>query len=155
MPNILRKLKEVQQQRYADKIKKHPYPTKAKFHLGSFIDAINGIIWTLRTQPNFGIELIALMLFLYCYLALFLLGINFNFYEILVVVILSGLLMAFELFNTSIETLSDEVAEGSYKEFIRISKDTSAGAVLIITILWIITAIFLLLPKFIYIISLL
>ncbi len=155
MPNILQKLQNFQQQRYKDKIKKHPYPTKVKFHLGSFVDAINGIIWALKTQPNFGVEIIALVLFLYCYLAFYLLGLSFNPYEILAVIILSGALMACELFNTSIEALSDEVANGEYKEFIRISKDTSAGAVMLITITWLFTAAFLLIPKAITIISIL
>lgn len=147
MPNIFEKLKQIQEDRYKDKIKKHPYPTKVKFHLGSFLDAINGFIWTLKTQPNFAVEIIALILILYLYLFLILMGIKVELFDIVLIIFVSGALMTAELFNTSIEALSDEVAKGEYKEFIRISKDTSAAAVLLISILWVVAIIYFVIPK--------
>jgi diacylglycerol kinase (ATP) len=42
-----------------------------------------------------------------------------------------GLVLAAELFNTAIERLGDETANGKQKQLIKKAKDTSAAAVLI------------------------
>lgn len=136
LSNIIKSFHKFQDKRYKNRIKKHPYPVENKFHLGSFTDAINGLIWTLKTQPNFAVELIACVLVFYAVLFLSFLGLKFSIVELILLLIVCFLVLIFELLNTAVESLSDEVAKGHYKDFIRIAKDTSASSVLLAAILW-------------------
>lgn len=145
--NIISSFQKFQEQRYKNKIKKHPYPTQNKFHLGSFTDAINGLIWTLKTQPNFAVELIACVLLLYAVVFFAYLGINFSIVELMLLIITCFIVLIFELLNTAIESLGDEVAKGEYKDFIRIAKDTSASGVLLASILWGFVVLLTFIPK--------
>lgn len=149
MPNIISSFHKFQEERYKSKIKKHPYPTKNKFHLGSFSDALNGLVWTLKTQPNFAVELIACILLLYTVMFFSYLGVNFSAIELIILTIVCFIVLVFELLNTAIESLSDEVAKGEYKDFIRIAKDTSASSVLMSSILWGFVVLLTFIPKLI------
>lgn len=123
MPKVNKLLKQ--------KIEKSPYPTKGKFHHSTFKHAIQGFTWAYKTQPNLQIDVFAT-----CNIAVFntilvyfkLLSLN----QFFIVMGVCLLLISAELFNTSLEALSDEVAKGVYKEFIRIAKDTAAAAVFVL-----------------------
>lgn len=154
MPTLFTKILDFKNKRYKQNIKKHPYPTKQKFHLGSFKDAINGFLWTLKTQPNFGVELIATILLLYGVLVLYYINLPLSKIEILILFLTSFIVLVLELLNTAVEALSDEVANGMYKDFIRIAKDTSAASVLVASFFWISLIFILFIPKIIDIIFL-
>jgi diacylglycerol kinase len=140
------------QTRLKHKIEKSVYPTKAKFHHSSFKHAFNGFNWALNTQPNLQIECLftgIIMVFNIIFLYLGLIS-SLN---VLLVTIMCFVIIAGELFNTSIEALSDEVAGGKYKEFIRIAKDTSAGAMLVLFILALLVALYAYIPVLLNIIN--
>ena len=91
----------------------------------SFDDAINGIIYAIKTQRNFK---------LHCLAALTALGLSlfygFSRLELLILLITITLVMMAELINTAIEKVVDMII-GTYHPLARIAKDVAAGAVLI------------------------
>ncbi|NCT55255.1 diacylglycerol kinase family protein [bacterium] len=135
----------------SNKVEKLPYPkTKGerKFHHVSFKYAFNGVKWAFKTQPNFQIHTYAFTL-----LGITILFFSFfsliEYYEIVVLMLVSALVFAMEMVNTAIESLSDEVADEKYKERIRVAKDTSSGAVLISAAFAVLIGIIIFLPKLI------
>lgn len=113
------------------KIEKTPYPVKAKFHHSTFKHAWQGLNWAYNTQPNLKIDIIFTALLFYLNLIFWHVQL-LNPIQFFITMLLCFLLVSVELFNTSIEALSDQVAQGEYKEFIRIAKDTAAAAVFVI-----------------------
>lgn len=97
--------------------------------LKSFRDAFNGIGILIRTERNFQIHLVAFVLAMGG-------GLYFNIQlrEFGTILLVSALMFSVEGVNTAIEKLCDEVTE-ERKESIRVVKDISAGAVLIVAIL--------------------
>ena len=75
----------------------------------------------------------------------FLLKISLSNYVILVVAIMSVLIL--EMLNTSIESIVDLVAKNEFSNLAKISKDTSAGAVLLASINSVIIAVYIFVPK--------
>ena len=99
--------------------------------LKSFKYAFSGISYVLKTSRNFKIQLI----FAFTSLMIgFLLKISQSDYVILIATIMSVLIL--EILNTSIESIVDLVVKKEFSSLAKISKDTSAGAVLLACLLY-------------------
>ena len=110
--------------------------------LKSFKYAFSGISYVLKTSRNFKIQLIfgvtSLMIG-------FLLKISPSNYVILIATIMSVLIL--EILNTSIESIVDLVVKKEFSNLAKISKDTSAAAVLLASINSVIIAVYIFVPK--------
>jgi len=121
--------------------RKESYKT-SKNLLISFKYAFSGIYYVLKTSRNFRIQLIFALTSL---MIGFLLQISLSNYVILVATIMSVLIL--ETLNTSIESIVDLVVQKEFSSFAKISKDTSAGAVLLASINSVIIAVAIFFPK--------
>jgi len=110
--------------------------------LKSFKYAFNGISYVLKTSRNFKIQLIFALTSL---MIGFLLQISLINYVILIATIMSVLIL--EILNTSIESVVDLVVKKEFSSLAKISKDTSAGAVLLASINSVIIAVYIFVPK--------
>jgi len=110
--------------------------------LKSFKYAFSGISYVLKTSRNFKIQLIFAVTSL---MIGFLLQISQSNYLILIATIMSVLIL--EILNTSIETIVDLVVKKEFSSLAKISKDTSAGAVLLASINSVIIAVYIFIPK--------
>ena len=110
--------------------------------LVSFKYAFNGISYVLKTSRNFKIQLICAVTSL---IIGFLLKISLINYVILIATIMSVLIL--EILNTSIESVVDLIAKKEFSFLAKISKDTSAGAVLLASINSVIIALYIFVPK--------
>ena len=110
--------------------------------LKSFKYAFSGISYVLKTSRNFKIQLIFAVSSL---MISFLLQISQSNYVILIATIMSVLIL--EILNTSIESIVDLVVKKEFSSLAKISKDTSAGAVLLASINSVIIAIYIFVPK--------
>jgi len=110
--------------------------------LKSFKYAFSGISYVLKTSRNFKIQLIFAVTSL---MIGFLLQISQINYVILIATIMSVLIL--EIINTSIESIVDLVVEKEFSSLAKISKDTSAGAVLLASINSVIIAVYIFVPK--------
>ena len=110
--------------------------------LKSFKYAFSGISYVLKTSRNFKIQLIFAVSILVIGI---LLQISLNNYVILISTIMSVLIL--EILNTSIESIVDLVVKNEYSYLAKISKDTSAGAVLLVSINSVIIALYIFVPK--------
>jgi len=110
--------------------------------LKSFKYSFRGISYVLKTSRNFKIQLI----FAFTSLMIgFLLQISQSNYVILIATIMSVLIL--EILNTSIESIVDLVVKKEFSSLAKISKDTSAGAVLLASINSVIIAVYIFVPK--------
>ena len=110
--------------------------------LKSFKYAFSGISYVLKTSRNFKIQLI----FAFTILMIgFLLQISQSNYVILITTIMSVLIL--EILNTSIESIVELVVKKEFSSLAKISKDTSAGAVLLASINSVIIAVYIFVPK--------
>ena len=110
--------------------------------LKSFKYAFSGISYVLKTSRNFKIQLIFAVTSL---MIGFLLQISQSNYVILIATIMSVLIL--EILNTSIESIVDLVVKKEFSSLAKISKDTSAGAVLLASINSVIIALYIFFPK--------
>ena len=110
--------------------------------LESFKYAFSGISYVLKTSRNFKIQLIFAVISL---MIGFLLQISQSNYVILIATIMSVLIL--EILNTSIESIVDLVVKKEFSSLAKISKDTSAGAVLLASIHSVIIAVYIFVPK--------
>ena len=110
--------------------------------LKSFKYAFSGIIYVLKTSRNFKIQLIFGLTSL---MIGFLLQISQSNYVILIATIMSVLIL--EILNTSIESIVDLVVKKEFRSLAKISKDTSAGAVLLASINSVIIAVYIFVPR--------
>ena len=110
--------------------------------LKSFKYAFSGISYVLKTSRNFKIQLIFAVTSL---MIGFLLQISQSNYVILIATIMSVLIL--EILNTSIESIVDLVVKKKFSSLAKISKDTSAGAVLLASINSVIIAVYIFVPK--------
>ena len=110
--------------------------------LKSFKYAFSGISYVLKTSRNFKIQLIFAVTIL---MIGFLLQISQSNYVILIATIMSVLIL--EILNTSIESIVDLVVKKEFSSLAKISKDTSAGAVLLASINSVIIASYIFVPK--------
>ena len=121
--------------------RKESYKT-SKNVLMSFKFAFSGIYYVLKTSRNFKIQLIFSVITL---MIGFLLQISQSNYVILIATIMSVLIL--EILNTSIESIVDLVVKKEFSSLAKISKDTSAGAVLLASINSVIIAVYIFVPK--------
>ena len=110
--------------------------------LKSFKYALSGISYVLKTSRNFKIQLIFAVTSL---MIGFLLQISQSNYIILIATIMSVLIL--EILNTSIESIVNLVVKKEFSSLAKISKDTSAGAVLLASINSVIIALYIFVPK--------
>lgn len=108
----------------------------------SFDNAIEGIVESINTERNMKIHLVSALLILL--ISFFL---DFSRLELIIVFITIALVIAFELINTAIETLTDMVVEGKYSKLAKKVKDISAGTVLIMAINSVVVAYLIIYPK--------
>ena len=123
------------------KIRIKSYKTSSNV-LKSFKYAFGGISYVLKTSRNFKIQLIFAVISL---MIGFLLQISHSNYVILIATIMSVLIL--EILNTSIESIVDLVVKKEFSSLAKISKDTSAGAVLLASINSVIIAVYIFVPK--------
>ena len=121
--------------------RKESYKTSSNV-LVSFKYEFNGISYVLKTSKNFKIQLIFAVISL---MIGFLLQIRISNYVILIATIMSVLIL--EILNTSIESVVDLVVKKEFSSLAKISKDTSAGAVLLASINSVIIAVYIFIPK--------
>ena len=97
-----------------------------KRFLKSVTYAINGLLSALKTERNLRIDIAAMLI-----------AIAFGFYLKLsvitwgLIILVSGFVLVAELFNTAIERLGDEAANGVQRQLIKKAKDIAAGGVLL------------------------
>ena len=108
----------------------------------SFKYALNGIYYVFKTSRNFKIQLVFALI---SFILGSLLQISKSSYLILVATIMSVLIL--ETLNTSIETIVDLVIKKEFSNLAKISKDASAGAVLLGSITSVIIAVYIFIPK--------
>lgn len=108
--------------------------------LKSFSDAIKGIIYIIKTQRNFRIQIVCLLLVTAAAFAL-----KLTFSEIAVIVFAGGMVLVGEMVNTGLEKLVDMI-NPEYHPLARTIKDISAGVVLVSSILAVIIGIIIFLP---------
>jgi len=112
-----------------------------KSHTISFKNAFTGLIWALRTQPNykihFSLSFLAILGGVYCQL-------SYAEWLIIGVLIITGLII--ETINTAIEVTTDAI-DLRQREDIKIAKDVSAAAMLIFAVGSFIIAAVIYLPK--------
>ena len=121
--------------------RKESYKTSRNVFI-SFKYAFSGISYVLKTSRNFKIQLIFAVTSL---IIGFLLKISQSNYVILIATIMSVLIL--EILNTSIESLVDLVVKKEFRSLAKISKDTSAAAVLLASINSVIIAVSIFFPK--------
>jgi len=121
--------------------RKESYKTSSNL-LISFKYAFSGIRYVLKTSRNFKIQLIFAVTTL---IIGFLLKISLSNYMILIATIFSVLIL--EILNTSIESIVDLLVKKEFSSLAKISKDTSAGAVLLASINSVIIAVYIFVPK--------
>ena len=108
----------------------------------SFRYAFSGIKYTFKNSRNFKIQV------LFAFFSLIIgsiLQLDKSDYLILLVLIFSVLTL--EILNTSIESIVDLVVKKEFSGLAKISKDTSAGAVLLASINSVIIAVYIFVPK--------
>ena len=121
--------------------RKESYKTSSNV-LISFKYAFSGINYVLKTSRNFKIQIIFAISSL---MIGFLLQISLSNYVVLIATIMSVLIL--EILNTSIESIVDLVVKKEFNSLAKISKDTSAGAVLLASINSVIIALYIFVPK--------
>ena len=108
----------------------------------SFRYAFIGIKYTFKNSRNFKIQ------FLFAFFSLilgYIVQLNKSDYLILLVTIFSVLIL--EILNTSIESLVDLLVKKKFSNLAKITKDCSAGAVLLASINSVIIGLYLFIPK--------
>ncbi len=110
--------------------------------------ASNGIAWFFITERNGKLQAMVLVAVL---LASFYFGLSMV--EWCIVLLCGGLVIALEMINTAIEQVCNDYHPG-YKQSIQFIKDTSAGAVLVASILSIVIGLIIFLPKVLAILQL-
>lgn len=109
-------------------------------HTISFRHALDGVIYTSKTQPNFRVHLIAALLAVSA-------GLYFGLTpaEWSVIVFTIGLVLVAEMINTSIESVVDLATE-QFHQLAKTAKDVSAGMVLTTAVMAVITGLVIFLP---------
>ena len=114
---------------------------KTKKLINSFKYAISGIITSFRTERNMKIHILVMILVIIA-------GIVFklSLLDWIILVIMFGLVISAELFNTAIETTIDMITKEK-NEKAKIAKDVAAGAVLVLAIVSVIVGLIIFIPK--------
>jgi undecaprenol kinase len=109
-------------------------------HTISFKNALSGLAWALRTQPNFRVHLILSAIAL-CLSAYF--RITRTEWAIIIFTIVLGLTA--EFINTAIESVTDLITT-EWRAQAKVAKDVSAGMMLTVAVGAVIVALFIFLP---------
>ena len=109
----------------------------------SFRDAVNGIINTIPTERNLKIQVMVMIFVIAVGLI-----VRLSNFEWIICIILFGLILSAELFNTALEKTLDYINE-DYSNEIKFIKDASAGAVLVLAIASAIIGLIIFIPKFV------
>ncbi len=112
-----------------------------KKHTISFKNAFNGLIWSLKTQPNYRIHLS-----LSAFALAFGFWLKISYVEFILIVFLITVGLVIETINTAIEAATDAI-DTKIREDIKITKDVSAAAMLIYAIGSTIIAMLIFIPK--------
>lgn len=114
---------------------------KTKKLINSFKYAISGIITSFKTERNMKIHILVMILVIIA-------GIIFklSLLDWIILVIMFGLVISAELFNTAIETTIDMITKEK-NEKAKIAKDVAAGAVLVLAIVSVIVGLIIFIPK--------
>lgn len=109
----------------------------------SFWNAIKGVIWMLKTERNFQIEVLALLinLFLIVYFKV-------TAIEATLILVVSFSVLSLEILNTCVEKICD-IIQPEYDFRIKIIKDIAAGAVFLMALASVIVGL-LIYPKYLY-----
>ncbi|KKP87302.1 MAG: Diacylglycerol kinase [Candidatus Roizmanbacteria bacterium GW2011_GWA2_35_8] len=99
-----------------------------KRHTISFRHAFDGLLWSLKTQPNYRIHFFLSVLsiiggFIY----------KISYYEFLLIIFLITVGLVIETINTGLEETTDAI-DTKIREDIKIAKDVAAAAMLIYAI---------------------
>ncbi len=97
-------------------------------HTISIKSAFEGIVWSLKTQPNYRIHILLSLISLAAGILL-----KISYYEFLTVILLILFGLVIETVNTAIEQTTDAI-DLKWRADIKIAKDVSAGAMLIFAI---------------------
>lgn len=109
----------------------------------SFWNAVKGVIWMLRSERNFQIEVFALLinLFLMVYF-------NVSTLDAAIILLVCFAVLSLEILNTCVERICDMI-QPEFDERIKIIKDIAAGSVLLMAAGSIIIAL-LIYPKYLF-----
>lgn len=111
-----------------------------KRHTISFRHALDGVIYTITTQPNFRVHLIAALIAVSAGLYFGLTSAEWS-----IIVFTIGLVLVAEMVNTSIESVVDLATE-QFHQLAKTAKDVSAGMVLTAAVMAVITGLVIFLP---------
>jgi diacylglycerol kinase (ATP) len=92
----------------------------------SLVYALNGIRSAFKSERNFRIHIVAMIIAIAMGLYL-----QISIQSWAFVIFAIGFVLVAELFNTAVERLGDETANGKQRQRVKQAKDISAGAVLI------------------------
>lgn len=114
-----------------------------KRHTISFKHAFDGLIWSLKTQPNYRIHLFLSLLSIFA-------GFYFQigYFEFLLIIFLITVGLVVETLNTGLEQTTDAI-DKKIREDIKIAKDVAAAAMLIYAFGASIIALIIFIPKII------
>lgn len=118
-----------------------------RIHHISLKNAIAGLVWAFKTQPNFKIH-IALSLGA----VIFGLILHISETEMLIIIFTIIIGMSAEMINTSIESMTDLISS-SWHQQAKIAKDVSAGMMLITAMGAVLIALIIFVPKIINLIT--
>ncbi len=114
----------------------------------AFKNALNGIIYIIKKERNIKIELFFALLAI-----IFSIILKISLVEMAVIVLIISLVFFSEFINTSLEIAIDLYTQ-EYNEKVKIAKDISAGAVLLVSIASVIIGFLIFLPKILKIMKL-
>ena len=114
---------------------------KIRKHHISFTNALSGLVWALRTQPNFKVHLLFSLIAII--LGLFL---KISYLEMIVIIFTIVLGLSAEMINTAIEEITDLVTK-EWREEAKIAKDVSAGMMLLTAVGAALVGLLIFLPK--------
>jgi diacylglycerol kinase len=106
--------------------------------------ALEGLFSALKTERNLRIHIVAM--FIAMALGFYL---NLSTTKWCIIILVTGFVLVAELFNTAMERLGDEAANGMQKKLIKKAKDIAAAGVLLSSIIAFIIGILLLFIPFI------
>jgi diacylglycerol kinase (ATP) len=109
-------------------------------HTISFKNAIAGLTWAIRTQPNFRVHIILSILALSLGSIL-----KLSYVEMTIIVFTIILGLSSEMINTSIEAMTDLITT-EHRENAKIAKDVAAGMMLTTAMGAVVIAIFIFVP---------
>ncbi len=112
-----------------------------KKRIKSFAYAISGIVQVIKTEHNFRIHILIMVLVI-----LFGFLLNVSIAEWVYIVFCIGIVLAAEIFNSAMEVLTDLVSPG-YNTKAKLVKDMAAGAVLVSAIAAVIVGLIIFVPK--------